>query len=137
MAGIKLPKSETDQRVAKCYELRYEQNDSIKYREWITYCEETYGDKSPQQYTAYWSSAGELYQESWREKLNKQLDPAVNELISLLASDDEKIRSRAVDQIMKYTGNDVEKIEAKIEGHIELNWGNDPGLQKLENDAQE
>jgi len=38
---------------------------------------------------------------------------------------DEKIRSRAIDQIVKYTGNDIEKIEAKVEGNIVLNWGDD------------
>ena len=127
MAGDKLSKAVTDARVQQCYDMRYNTNDGLLFRNWIKYCHETYGDKSEQQYSAYWASATEQYQESWREKLNKQLDPAVNELISLLASDDEKIRQRAIDQIMKYTGNDVEKIEAKIEGVIELNWGNDPG----------
>jgi len=55
------------------------------------------------------------------------LDPAMNELFGLLGSEDEKIRQRAIDQIVKYTGNDIQKIEAKIEGNIVLNWGNDPG----------
>ena len=132
MAGDKLSKAVTDARVQQCYDMRYNTNDGLLFRNWIKYCHETYGDKSEQQYSAYWASATEQYQESWREKLNKQLDPAVNELISLLASDDEKIRQRAVDQIMKYTGNDVEKIEAKIEGVIELNWGNDPGDEQPE-----
>ena len=53
MAGNKLPKSETDARIEKCYELRYEQNDGISYKEWINYCHENYNDKSEQQYTAY------------------------------------------------------------------------------------
>ena len=47
----------------------------------------------------------------------------MNELMSLLGDDDAKVRQRAIDQIVKYTGNDIEKIEAKIEGTIELNWG--------------
>ena len=132
MAGNKLSKAETDARVQQCYDMRYNSNEGLLFRNWIKFCHEMYGDKSEQQYSAYWASATEMYQESWREKLNKQLDPAVNELISLLASDDEKIRSRAVDQIMKYTGNDVEKIEAKVEGAIELNWGNDPGDEQPE-----
>jgi hypothetical protein len=137
MAGSKLTKSETDARVAKCYELRYEQNDGIGFKEWIQYCHNNYNDKSEQQYSAYWASATTEYQEHWREKLNKTIDPAVNELISLLADEDPKIRQRAVDQIFKYTGNDVEKIEAKIEGSIILSWGTDPGLAKLEQDAEE
>ena len=132
MAGNKLPKSETDARIEKCYELRYEQNDGISYKQWINYCHENYDDKSEQQYTAYWSDAGDKYQNHWREKLTKLIDPAVNELIGLLADDDPKIRQRAIDQIFKYTGNDVEKIEAKVTGNISLNWGSDPGLQKLE-----
>ena len=53
------------------------------------------------------------------------LSPAMNELYSLLASEDEKIRQRAIDQIMKYSGNDIDRIEAKIEGNIELNWGDE------------
>ena len=53
------------------------------------------------------------------------LDPAMNELFGLLADEDPKVRQRAVDQVMKYSGNDIEKIEAKIEGNIELNWGSD------------
>ena len=123
MAGNKLPKSETDSRIQQCYDMRYNSNDGLLFRNWMKYCHETYGDKSEQQFTAYWVLSSEMYQESWREKLSKQLDPAVNELIGLLASDNEKIRSRAIDQIMKYTGNDIEKIEAKIQGNIELNWG--------------
>ena len=49
----------------------------------------------------------------------------MNELFSLLSSDDEKIRSRAVDQIMKYSGNDIQQIEAKIDGNITLTWGDE------------
>lgn len=123
MAGTKISKSELDARVAKCYELRYETQPSIYFRDWIKFCHEEYSDKSEQQYAQYWVKAGEQYTETWREKLNKMLDPAMNTLIELLASDDEKIRQRAIDQIVKYTGNDVEKIEAKIEGSIELKWG--------------
>lgn len=125
MAGKKLTKSETDSRVAKCYELRYNSNDGLGFRDWIQYCHKHYNDKSEQQYSAYWASSTELYQEHWREKLAKQLDPAVDTLIQLLADDDAKVRQRAVDQIMKYTGNDIEKIEAKVQGQVHLSWGNE------------
>ena len=62
------------------------------------------------------------------EKLSKQLDPAVNELIRLLASDDEKIKQRAVDQIMKYNGEDEIKVAISGEMDIKLNWGDDAGI---------
>jgi len=68
--------------------------------------------------------SGEKYSENWKEKLGKAIDPAVNELYSLLVSDDEKIRQRAIDQIFKYTGNDITKIEADVKvEQINLNWG--------------
>jgi hypothetical protein len=137
MAGTKISKSELEGRVEQCYKLRYETQPSIYFRDWIKYCHENYNDKSEQQYTQYWSKASEQYNETWKEKLNKMLDPAMNELISLLGSEDEKIRQRAIDQIVKYTGNDVQQIEAKIEGNIQLNWGDsifgsDPGDEQNE-----
>jgi translation initiation factor 2 alpha subunit (eIF-2alpha) len=132
MAGEKLTHTEVDKRVDKCLELRYKAETPILFKEWIKYCHKEYGDKSEQQYTKYWSDAKEKYEEAWRAKLTKLLDPAMNELHSLLADDDPKVRQRAIDQIVKYTGNDIEKIEAKVEGNIQLNWGTDPGLKKLE-----
>ena len=127
MAGQKLTHTEVDERINKCFELRYKADSPIQQKQWVRYCHENYNDKSEQQYIQYWIGAKEKYEEGWRAKLSKMLDPAMDELYSLLGSENEKIRSRAVDQIVKYTGNDIEKIEAKIEGHIELNWGNDPG----------
>ena len=132
MAGQKLTHTEVDSRVDKCMELRFQANDPIMFREWIKYCHKTYGDKSEQQYSGYWQAANDRYQEGWKAKLNKMLDPAMNELFTLLASDDEKIKQRAIDQIVKYTGNDIQKIEARVEGNIQLNWGNDLDLTKLE-----
>ena len=123
MGGIKLTQAEVDARVQTCYDLRFNSNDGMTHRKWIAYCKENYDDKSEIQYSNYYAKASDLYKESWREKLSKQLDPAVNTLIELLASDDEKIRQRAVDQIMKYTGHDITQIEAKVEGEITLSWG--------------
>ena len=132
MAGEKLTKAETDSRVQKCFELRFKTDPPMLQKEWIKYCKKHYADKSEQQYHKYWSDARDKYEEQWRAKLNKMLDPAMNTLYELLASEDEKIRQRAIDQVVKYTGNDIEKIEAKVEGNIVLNWGdaiegNDPG----------
>ena len=127
MAGEKLTKVEVQQRVDKCLELRYYpiSGTPILQKQWISYCHEHYGDKSEQTYHKYWADAKEQYEENWRAKLNKMLDPAMDRLFELLVSDDEKIRQRAIDQIVKYTGNDIEKIEAKIDGNITLNWGDE------------
>ena len=131
MAGSRITKAENDERIDECLKLRFNTNPPMLQKDWIQYCHETYGDKSEIQYHKYWSDARNKYEEMWRAKLSNLLEPAMNELFSLLSSDDEKMRSRAVDQIMKYSGNDIEKIEAKIQGNIELNWGDiintDPG----------
>jgi hypothetical protein len=137
MAGEKLNHVEVQKRVDKCMQLRYySEGNPILQKQWIQYCHENYGDKSEQTYHKYWADARDKYEENWRAKLQKMLDPAMNELFSLLADDDAKVRQRAVDQIVKYTGNDIEKIEAKIDGSITLNWGdsiegNDPGDEQL------
>ena len=39
-----------------------------------------------------------------------------------MADDNPKIRQRAVDQIVKYTGNDIQKIQAEIKGDIEVSF---------------
>ena len=123
MSGTKLTHTEVDERIDKCLELRYHSNETLLFKDWIKYCKKHYNDKSEQQYSKYWADAKAKYEEHWRAKLNKMLDPAMDSLFELLASDDEKVRQRAIDQIVKYTGNDIEKIEARIEGNIELNWG--------------
>ena len=53
------------------------------------------------------------------------LEPAMDSLVELMYNEDAKIRQRAIDQVVKYTGNDIEKIEAKIDGNIELTWGDE------------
>jgi hypothetical protein len=130
MAGDKLDKVEVDERITKCFELRFKSDPPMLQREWIKYCKKHYGDKSEQQYHWYWAQAKDKYDESWRAKLNNMLDPAISELFLLLTSNDEKIKQRAIDQIVKYTGNDIQKIEAKIDSDITLNWGKEEDWMK-------
>ncbi len=126
MAGTKLPLSEVEQRVAKCYELRYESGRRFGVKDWIKYCHENYGDKSEQQYTAYWMSSGERYDEGWKELLKKQLTPAVEEIIRLLADENPKVRSDAAKMIFKYTGNEVERQEVNVSvTEYKTKWGSD------------
>ena len=127
MAGIKLTDKEVNERVEQCFDLRYKQG--MKQKDWIKYCHEHYGDKSEKQFHQYWIKSKDIYEESWREKLNKQLDPAVNTLIGLLASDEEKVRQRAIDQIFKYTGNEEIKVAISGEMDIKLNWGDNAEFQ--------
>ena len=122
MAGTKLTDAEIEARIEACYRMRYEEKQGFK--DWIKHCNMAYKDKSEKQYAQYWTKAKERYEEGWREKLSKLLDPAVNELYSLLASEDNKIRQRAIDQIMKYNGEDIQRIEGDIKlEQINLTWG--------------
>ena len=122
MAGIKLTDGEIEARVDACYRMRYEEK--MGYKDWIKHCHMAYKDKSEKQYGVYWIKAKERYEEGWREKLSKLLSPAVDELYTLLASEDNKIRQRAIDQIMKYNGEDIQRIEGDIKLEtINLKWG--------------
>jgi len=111
MAGTKLPNSEIEKRVNACYDFRFGSNQTFTHKMWIEYCHETYGDKSEKQYTDYWMKASNLQKEYWREKLDSHITPAVDRMIELLASDDEKVAQKAVEQIMKYSGNEIQKID--------------------------
>ena len=85
-------------------------------------------DKSEKTYHTYWTKSTQKYTDGWKEKLNKQLDPAVNALIGLLASDDEKIRQRAVDQIFKLTGNEETRIAIEGSMDVKLSWGDEQAV---------
>ena len=126
MSGIKMTDAEINKRVELCFDMRYKEG--MRQVDWVKYCHEHYDDKSEKTYISYWIKSKDKYQESWREKLSKQLDPAVNTLIGLIASDDEKIRQRAIDQVFKYTGNDEIKVAISGEMDIKLNWGDDAGI---------
>ena len=123
MAGTKLSHTEVQKRVDACYNHRYNKNKS--QLQWLDYCHKTYGDKSEKQYCAYWNSAREQYDLNWKERLNKQLDPAITALQGLLHSDQEKIRQRAIDQVLKYTGNEINKVAIEGSMNVKLTWGDE------------
>lgn len=125
MAGNRLPQTEVDKRIRECYDLRFNNNNIFRHKAWIEYCHENYNDKSEQQYTDYWMKAGEMYQESWKEMLNKQLGPATQELIRLLADENPKVRDAAIAKIFRYTGNDIEKNETILTQKIEVKWADE------------
>ena len=115
---------EVQNRVDKCFELRYNSDKPILQREWIEYCKKHYGDKSVPQYTNYWMKAKNDYEEQWRANLEGMLKPATDNLLRMLNSNSEAIQQRAIDQIMKYTGNDIQKhlIKGQIE-NIQIGFG--------------
>lgn len=127
MAGEKLTKSETDKRIQTCYDLRFNNNTTFGHKEWIEYCHKNYGDKSEQQYTAYFVKASQQHKESWKELLEKQLTPATQELIRLLADENPKVRADAIKMVYRYTGNEIikQEIDANVRGEINITFGDD------------
>ena len=64
-----------------------------------------------------------MYMDAWKERLDKSISPAVDELIRLLANESSAVRQRAIDQIMKYTGHDIQKMESEVRiQNIDLKW---------------
>ena len=122
MSDVRHNRGEVTKRATQCYKLRYESDKPITQEKWVEYCHNEYGDRSEQQYCAYWAKAKEMFDQGWKERLEKMLGPATDELFSLLSSEDQKIRQRAVDQIMKYTGHDVQKIQAEVKGEINVSF---------------
>ena len=119
MPGEKVSKQELTEIVEKAYDLRYNQNyTQIKYVKWA---KKEY-KKSEQQCCQYYLKAKHHHTTIWKDLLEKQLTPAVEELIRLMADDNPKIRQRAIDQIVKYTGNDIQKIQAEIKGDIQVSF---------------
>jgi hypothetical protein len=123
MAGNKLSSTEIDKRVQKAYDLRY--NEKYTQERYVKWAKEQYADKSEQQYCQYFTKARKYYEETWKDLLEQQLQPAVQEVIRLMADEDPKVRQRAIDQVFKYTGNDIQKVQAEIKGDININFGED------------
>jgi hypothetical protein len=119
MAGNKLNNQEITEIVEKAYDLRYIQNFSQKA--YVAWAKKEYG-KSEQQCCQYYLKAKDRHTTMWKALLEKQLTPAVEELIRLMADDNPKIRQQAISQVFKYTGNEVQKIQAEVKGDIQVSF---------------
>jgi hypothetical protein len=49
-----------------------------------------------------------------------------------IEENDRRIWLEVVKYRNKIRGGEIERSEVKVTGNIQLNWGTDPGLQKLE-----
>lgn len=124
-AENRLKPAEIKKRVEKAYDLRY--NKGYGQLDYVKWAKKNYGDKSEKTYCRYFLQARHLYEERWKEILEQQLSPAVDEIKKLLEDKDPKIRQKAIDQIFKYTGNDIQKVDAKVDSKvvsINVDFGN-------------
>jgi len=123
MAGERISDKHLKERIDKAYDLRY--NQGYTQDRYVKWAKDNYGDKSEQQYCQYFLKAREVYEASWKDLLEKQLQPATEELIRLLADENPKVRDGAIAKIFKYTGNDITKVQADIKGEINISFGSD------------
>lgn len=121
MPGTKLTDKEIQEIVKEAYDLRY--NENYTQERYVKYAKEKYS-KSEQQCCQYFLKAKEYHQTVWKDLLEKQLTPAVQELIRLMADGDPKVRQRAVDQVFDYTGHKIKKVEAEVKGDVTVKFGN-------------
>ena len=114
MAGTKSNDKEIQEIVKKAYHLRY--NENYTQERYVKWAKVEYS-KSEQTCCQYFLKAKEYHSEVWKDLLEKQLTPAVEELIRLMADDNPKVRDAAIGKIFKYTGNEINKqeISATIE----------------------
>ena len=119
MAGDKVNNKELKEIVEKAYDLRYNQNYGQK--RYVAWAKKEYG-KSEQQCCQYFLKAKDHHTTMWKELLEKQLSPAVEELIRLMADENPKIRDAAIGKIFKYSGNEIQKIEAQVKGDIQVSF---------------
>lgn len=117
---------EVQRRVDKCIDLRYKADKPILQREWIDYCQSNYNDKSVPQYINYWMTAKEQYEEGWRGSLENLIEPAIDVLREGLSSNNPLVKSKTIDQIMKYSGNDIQKHHVLTQ-EIQVGFGNEEG----------
>lgn len=111
MAGDRLSDKEIKERVKEAYHLRYESSPPIRQEDYVKFAKEKYGDKSEQQYCQYFTKAREYYDDIWKDRLHKQLGPAVDQIIKNLSDDNPKVRDMAIAKVFKYTGHDIERQE--------------------------
>ena len=126
--GNRLSEKEMKERVMHAYDLRYNTDKPIRQEDWVRLCHTKYGDKSEQQYCAYFTQARDIWENSLTNKLEKMIEPASNKLRELLDDNDPRVRSDAIKMIMKYTGRDIERrlIKAEVENKvINIAFGNE------------
>jgi len=114
MAGSKLTDAEVAERIEMAYHLRYEKKPPMKQEQYVEWAKKEYADKSEQTFCNYFTRAREIKNQRWDERLDELLNPAIEELGSLLTNPDARIRQKAVDQVVEYAGRKIKNIKTDI-----------------------
>ena len=83
-----------------------------------------------------WGKAWEVITEDFEDSVKQSVTETLMRLEALEVEAYAENDRRLIFDITKYRnkirGGEVERQEVKVTGNIQLNWGTDPGLKKLE-----
>ena len=83
-----------------------------------------------------WNEAWKIIVEDFEDSVKQSVTETLLKLDQIeeeaIAENDRRIWLEVVKYRNKIRGGEVERQEVKVTGNIQLNWGSDPGLQKLE-----
>jgi hypothetical protein len=83
-----------------------------------------------------WNEAWKIITDDFEDSVKQSVNETLLKLERLeeeaIAENDRRIWLEVIKYRNKIRGGEIERSEVKVTGNIQLNWGNDPGLQKLE-----
>ncbi len=79
-----------------------------------------------------WEVINEDFEDSIKDTVNKTLLELEQVKLAAIEENDRRIWLETIKYQNKIKGGEIERAEVKVTGNISLNWGTDPGLQKLE-----
>lgn len=83
-----------------------------------------------------WNEAWKIITEDFEDSVKQSVTETLLKLERLeeeaIAENDRRIWLEVIKYRNKIRGGEIERSEVKVTGNIKLNWGTDPGLQKLE-----
>ena len=89
-----------------------------------------------QQANRLWTDAWKIITEDFEDNVKQSVTETLLKLDQIeeeaIAENDRRIWLEVVKYRNKIRGGEVERQEVKVTGNVVLNWGSDPGLQKLE-----
>ena len=83
-----------------------------------------------------WNEAWKIITDDFEDSVKQSVNETLLKLERLeeeaIAENDRRIWLEVIKYRNKIRGGEIERSEVKVTGNIQLNWGNDAGLAKLE-----
>ena len=126
-------KIEHSQHTDECVE--YILQNKSGWTQFTSWAREKYGINNRHANTLWkdaWEVINEDFEDNIKDTVNKTLLELEQVKLAAIEENDRRIWLETIKYQNKIKGGEIERSEVKVTGNIQLNWGNDPGLQKLE-----